>query len=153
MYSTLSAELPAAAPASAPHNVVVPIELWGGIECTVVRIGDEFRNQVVETGHSARMADLDAMAELGVKTVRYPIVWETVAPQVPAECDFSWHDRRLERLRELASGSLAVWCITVPALATPAFSIPPSQRSWLTMQQGWRGVIRGSRPGRRSTSR
>jgi dTDP-4-dehydrorhamnose reductase len=78
-----------------------PLELWGGVECTVVRIGDEFRNQVLETGHAARLSDLDAMAELGVKAVRYPIVWETVAPQTPTECDFSWHDRRLERLREL----------------------------------------------------
>jgi dTDP-4-dehydrorhamnose reductase len=77
------------------------LELWGGIECTVVRIGDEYRNQVIETGHSARMADLDAMAELGVKAVRYPIVWETVEREAPGELDFSWHDRRLERLREL----------------------------------------------------
>ncbi|HVM23619.1 MAG TPA: family 1 glycosylhydrolase [Sphingomicrobium sp.] len=78
-----------------------PLELWGGVECTVVRIGDEFRNQLVETGHAARMSDLDAMAELGVKAVRYPIVWETVAPETPTELDFSWHDKRLERLREL----------------------------------------------------
>jgi dTDP-4-dehydrorhamnose reductase len=78
-----------------------PLELWGGIECTVVRIGDEFRNQVVETGHSARLSDLDAMAELGIKAVRYPIVWETVAPETPTELDFSWHDKRLDRLREL----------------------------------------------------
>jgi dTDP-4-dehydrorhamnose reductase len=78
-----------------------PLELWGGVECTVVRIGDGYRNQVVETGHSSRMADLDAMAELGVKAVRYPILWETVAPQVPTELDFSWHDARLQRLREL----------------------------------------------------
>jgi dTDP-4-dehydrorhamnose reductase len=78
-----------------------PLELWGGVECTVVRIGDEFRNQVLETGHAARMSDLDAMAELGVKAVRYPVVWETVAPEVPTELDFSWHDKRLERLREL----------------------------------------------------
>ncbi|MFL6733581.1 MAG: family 1 glycosylhydrolase [Sphingomicrobium sp.] len=78
-----------------------PLELWGGVECTVVRIGDEFRNQVVETGHASRMADLDAMAGLGVKAVRYPIVWETVAPEVPTELDFSWHDARLERLQQL----------------------------------------------------
>ncbi|HXH52166.1 MAG TPA: family 1 glycosylhydrolase [Sphingomicrobium sp.] len=78
-----------------------PLELWGGVECTVVRIGDEFRNQLVDTGHWSRMDDLAAMAELGVKAVRYPIVWETVAPQVPTELDFSWHDKRLERLREL----------------------------------------------------
>ena len=78
-----------------------PLELWGGVECTVVRIGDEFRNQLVDTGHSARLSDIDAMAELGVKAVRYPIVWETVAPQTPTELDFSWHDKRLERLRDL----------------------------------------------------
>jgi dTDP-4-dehydrorhamnose reductase len=80
---------------------VEKLELWGGVECTVVRIGDQFRNQVLETGHAARMTDLDAMAALGVKAVRYPIVWETVAPQTLSECDFSWHDRRLERLQEL----------------------------------------------------
>ena len=78
-----------------------PLELWGGVECTVVRIGDEFRNQLVDTGHWSRMEDLEAMAELGVKAVRYPIVWETVAPEVPTELDFSWHDKRLKRLREL----------------------------------------------------
>jgi dTDP-4-dehydrorhamnose reductase len=78
-----------------------PLELWGGVECTVVRIGDEFRNQVVETGHSARMSDIEEMAKLGVKVVRYPILWETVAPETPTELDFSWHDKRLERLREL----------------------------------------------------
>jgi dTDP-4-dehydrorhamnose reductase len=65
------------------------LELWGGIECSVVRIGDEFRNQVLETGHSARLADIDAMAELGIKAVRYPVLWETIAPQAPGELDFS----------------------------------------------------------------
>jgi dTDP-4-dehydrorhamnose reductase len=74
--------------------------LWGGVECTLVRIGDDYRNQIVETGHSARFADIDAMAELGVKAVRYPILWESVAPESPSELDFCWHDRRLERLRE-----------------------------------------------------
>jgi dTDP-4-dehydrorhamnose reductase len=77
-----------------------PLELWGGVECSVVRIGDEYRNQVVETGHSARFDDLDAMIGLGVKAVRYPILWETVAPETPTELDFSWHDKRLEHLRQ-----------------------------------------------------
>jgi dTDP-4-dehydrorhamnose reductase len=78
-----------------------PLELWGGVECTVVRIGDQYRNQLIDTGHASRMSDIDAMAELGVKAVRYPILWETVAPEVPSELDFSWHDKRLKRLREL----------------------------------------------------
>jgi dTDP-4-dehydrorhamnose reductase len=67
----------------------------------LVRIGDDYRDQVRETGHSARLGDIDAMAELGVKAVRYPILWETVAPEAPSELDFSWHDKRLERLHEL----------------------------------------------------
>jgi dTDP-4-dehydrorhamnose reductase len=78
-----------------------PLELWGGVECTVVQIGNEFRNQIAETGHTARMSDIEEMAKLGVKAVRYPILWETVAPESPSETDFSWHDKRLERLREL----------------------------------------------------
>lgn len=78
-----------------------PIELWGGVECTVVRLGDDYRDQLEETGHAARLSDLDAIAELGIKTVRYPILWERIAPNSPDELDFSWHDERLDRLREL----------------------------------------------------
>ena len=78
-----------------------PLELWGGVECTVVRIGDDYRNQLIDTGHASRMSDLDAMAELGIKAVRYPILWETIAPETPTELDFTWHDARLDRLREL----------------------------------------------------
>ena len=77
-----------------------PLELWGGVECSLVRIGDDFRNQVVETGHGSRLADIDAMADLGIKAVRYPILWETVASESPTELDFSWHEKRIERLEK-----------------------------------------------------
>ncbi len=82
---------------STPANA--PLELWGGVECTVVRVGDEYRDQVVETGHRARLDDLDAIAALGVKAVRYPIVWETIAPDDPEVLDFGWTDERLARLQ------------------------------------------------------
>jgi dTDP-4-dehydrorhamnose reductase len=52
-----------------------PLALWGGLECTVVRMQDEFRNQIAETGHDERIADLDAIAALGIKTLRYPVLW------------------------------------------------------------------------------
>lgn len=81
--------------------VTPPLELWGGVECTVVRIGDSYRDQVVETGHATRLADLDAIAELGIRTVRYPIIWERVAPDRPDQLDFAWHDERLRKLRDL----------------------------------------------------
>ena len=76
-------------------------ELWAGLECSVVRVGDVWRNQAVETGHANRMEDLDLLASLGVRTMRYPVIWETIAPDEPDECDWRWHDARLGRLREL----------------------------------------------------
>jgi len=75
--------------------------LWGGLECTIVRVGDTYRNQFEETGHQDRIEDLDAIASLGIKTLRYPILWEAVAPEHPELNDWAWHDRRLGRLREL----------------------------------------------------
>ena len=75
-----------------------PLELWGGIECTIARMGSSFRNQIAETGHAERIEDIDAIAALGIKTLRYPVLWETVAPDDPDRCDWSWHDERMARL-------------------------------------------------------
>ncbi|SNS33074.1 dTDP-4-dehydrorhamnose reductase [Noviherbaspirillum humi] len=83
------------------------LELWGGLECTVVRIQDSYRNQIEETGHHRRLQDLDAIAALGIRTLRYPVLWETVAPDRPEACDWRWHDARLQRLRELGIAPIA----------------------------------------------
>ena len=77
------------------------LELWGGVECSVVRIRGAYRDQVAETGHRDRIADLDAIASLGIRTLRYPILWEHVAPERPEMRDWSWHDARLQRLHRL----------------------------------------------------
>ncbi|QFU17850.1 family 1 glycosylhydrolase [Microvirga thermotolerans] len=86
------------------------LELWGGIECTVARIGDAYRDQSLETGHSERLEDLDRIANLGIGTLRYPVLWETVSPSSPHEADFAWHDARLKRLRELNIRAIAGLC-------------------------------------------
>lgn len=83
------------------------LEVWGGLECTLVRIGDAVRNQIAETGHGERAADLDAIAALGIRTLRYPVLWEMVAPDHPDECDWRWHDARLARLRALGVAPIA----------------------------------------------
>ena len=75
-------------------------ELWGGAEATIVRLGDEYRDQAAETGHKDRRSDIDLMAELGLTTVRFPILWEAVAPESPDKLDFAWTDDRLAMLRE-----------------------------------------------------
>jgi dTDP-4-dehydrorhamnose reductase len=77
------------------------IEIWAGVECSIVRVNDTLRDQVRETGHYERESDLELLADLGVKTVRYPVLWEAIAPTAPDRMDWSWHDKRLARLREL----------------------------------------------------
>lgn len=82
-------------------------ELWGGLECSVVRLADGTRDQIVETGHRDRPEDLDAVAALGIRTLRFPVLWETIAPDDPEICDWSWHDARLARLDRLGLRPIA----------------------------------------------
>lgn len=77
------------------------LELWAGAECTVNRVGDAYFDQVERTRAFERLEDIDRLAELGVRAVRFPVLWERVAPNPRAAPDFTWTDVRLERLREL----------------------------------------------------
>jgi dTDP-4-dehydrorhamnose reductase len=83
-----------------PHPA--PLELWAGVECTVNRVGDSFFDQLELNGHARRLADLNLFAELGVRALRYPVLWERTAPDGLRRADWSWADERLTRLRELA---------------------------------------------------
>lgn len=77
------------------------VEVWAGVECTVNRVGDEYFNQLDRNGHGTRLEDLDLFAELGVRSLRYPVLWEVVAPNGLENADWSWVDQRLERLQTL----------------------------------------------------
>jgi dTDP-4-dehydrorhamnose reductase len=78
-----------------------PLSLWGGIECTVNRVRDGYLDQVRMSGHDRRPDDLDRIAALGVRTLRYPVWWERVSPHRPDAFDWAWPDERLGRLRLL----------------------------------------------------
>jgi dTDP-4-dehydrorhamnose reductase len=82
-------------------GAAVALEMWGGIECTVNRVGDEYLDQLERNGHCARIADLELFAGLGLRTLRYPLLWERIAPNGLASADWSWADERMARLREL----------------------------------------------------
>lgn len=77
------------------------IELWGGVECTVNRVHDRWFDQVARSGHDLRLEDLDRIAALGVTVLRYPALWERVAPDSIERFDWRWTDERLTRLRDL----------------------------------------------------
>src|SRR4051794_30857411 len=76
------------------------MELWGGIECTINRLGDSYSSQVTRTGHDTREDDISRCVELGIKALRYPVLWESVAPDSLDQPDWAWSDRRLAKLRE-----------------------------------------------------
>ncbi|HEV2503758.1 MAG TPA: family 1 glycosylhydrolase [Mesorhizobium sp.] len=76
------------------------IEMWGGVECSHVRIHGAIRDQLEETGHFHRIDDLDLIAGLGIRTLRYPVLWEKIETE-PGSFDWSWPDARLRRLQDL----------------------------------------------------
>ena len=86
------------------------LELWGGLEATVNRVGDTYFDQVARTGHAVRLDDLDRFAALGLRTLRYPILWERVAPHGLDRADWRWADERLGRLRELGIRPIVGLC-------------------------------------------
>jgi dTDP-4-dehydrorhamnose reductase len=83
------------------------LELWGGPECTVNRVGDRFQDQLRLGGHHDRDDDLDRMAALGLAAVRYPLLWERISPDDPGKHDWRWSDARLARLRALGIRPIA----------------------------------------------
>jgi dTDP-4-dehydrorhamnose reductase len=55
---------------------IAGMQLWGGLECTINRVNDEWMDQVERCGHYGRPSDFDRIAELGIKTLRYGLHWE-----------------------------------------------------------------------------
>lgn len=86
-----------------------PLELWGGLECSLVRVGDAYHDQFLIGGHNRRAdTDLVRIAELGIRTLRYPVSWERICPDGDlSRADWSWTDARMEKLRALGMRVIA----------------------------------------------
>ncbi len=106
----------------------MPLEMWGGPECTLNRVQGgfsrpqmdadpdgarpagvrgEYLDQIERTGHAGRVDDLDRFAALGLTALRYPVLWERVAPESLMQPDWGWTDERLERIRALGMRPIA----------------------------------------------
>lgn len=78
-----------------------PLEMWGGVECTLSRVNDRYFDQLERSGHTQRGDDLESFAALGLRSLRYPLLWERTWPHPSSPPDWSFADERLPLLAEL----------------------------------------------------
>ena len=84
-----------------------PLEIWGGPECTLNRVRGAYFDQTCRSGHDERIEDLDRFAGLGISALRYPVLWERIAPESWSRPRWHWTDQRLERLFALGVRPIA----------------------------------------------
>ena len=83
------------------------VEIWGGIECSYNRVNNIYNDQLEKAGHYSRLEDLDRIASLGIKVLRYPIIWEKHCPMPFSEISWTPTHERLDRLRNLGIEPIA----------------------------------------------
>ncbi|TDH21441.1 NAD-dependent epimerase/dehydratase family protein [Segetibacter sp. 3557_3] len=77
------------------------VEIWGGIECSINRVGDRYMDQTLLSGHYTREDDIQRFAALGISAMRYPVLWEKHAPEPNREIDWFETERKLNELRKV----------------------------------------------------
>ena len=128
-------------------------ELWGGIECSLVRIGDRFRYQLDEAPGAVDAEQLARIAALGLRRLRFPVLWESIAPERVDAHDWRWHDRYLRLLRDQRVAPIAGLVHHGSGPRYTNLLDPPFPTQLAGFARAVAGAIRGSTPTRRSTSR
>jgi dTDP-4-dehydrorhamnose reductase len=83
-------------------NQVYPgknLEIWGGIECSLNRVQNKYMDQLDMSGHYERDDDIARFAELGIKAMRYPVLWEKHCPEANQPIDWTQTEARLNQIR------------------------------------------------------
>lgn len=88
-------------------GVLQGLAVWGGVECTVNRVGDCYFTQLDRSGHEHREDDLARCAAMGLQAMRYPVLWERAMRHCNDAAHWQWTDRRLHELRRLGVGVIA----------------------------------------------
>ncbi len=76
------------------------LEIWGGIECTINRVGDRYLNQLDYSGFNEFDDRLEKVLTLGIKKLRFPVLWEQHQPVLDEPIDWSKTAERLNTLRD-----------------------------------------------------
>ena len=80
---------------------VAPLAMWGGLECTVNRVRDRYFTQLDRNGHHRRDDDIERFAALGIRAIRYPVLWERTAPDGIDSADWRWPTAACRRCASL----------------------------------------------------
>ncbi|MEP6616460.1 MAG: family 1 glycosylhydrolase [Ginsengibacter sp.] len=83
------------------------LEIWGGIECTINRIEDCYLDQLHYSKHYDREEDIPLIAGLGIKKLRYPILWEYHQPHVNSDINWSWVTKQLDAIKSFGITPIA----------------------------------------------
>jgi dTDP-4-dehydrorhamnose reductase len=75
-------------------------EIWGGVECTINRVQSKYLDQLHMSDHYSRPGDIERFAELGIKKLRYPVLWEYHQPYASKKIDWSWAEQQLNAIRK-----------------------------------------------------
>ena len=76
-------------------------QIWGGIECTINRVGNQYLDQCQYSGHYNRgRTDLDLIAGLGLRMLRYPVLWEKHQPQQHQPGDWTFVNTQLAHMQQ-----------------------------------------------------
>jgi beta-glucosidase/6-phospho-beta-glucosidase/beta-galactosidase len=67
-------------------------EIWGGAEYTCNRVGDRYIDQMELSGHAHRMSDYENFVALGIRTLRFGLLWE----RHELDPSWRWSDERLQ---------------------------------------------------------
>jgi len=74
-------------------------EIWGGIECSYNRVRSKYFDQLQYSDHYARIEqDIEKFSDLGIRAMRYPVIWEKLQPAINHQIDWTDVDRAFNAL-------------------------------------------------------
>ncbi|QJD97085.1 sugar nucleotide-binding protein [Mucilaginibacter robiniae] len=82
------------------NHSITPVEIWGGIECTYNRVGNDYFDQLQYAGHYDRESDLEQIAALGITKMRYPVLWEKHQPNEQTAVDWQPTASKLNQMKQ-----------------------------------------------------
>jgi dTDP-4-dehydrorhamnose reductase len=88
-------------------NLESSVEIWGGVECTINRVRDCYHDQFEFGGHYTRENDLELIGSLGIKMLRYPVLWEKHQSVKDGLIDWSFSEKKLNKLKEIGVNPIA----------------------------------------------